>query len=312
MPQPDFPAVVDPVTPPGDPEDPKETPEPQATSLADVHAQALEELDDEESGEEEEETEEVEDPEDPKEDPKDPKTADPKPGEKVEITPPKEEETLSTDEIKERRDALLARVDEMKAIDADTDITKPGEGKVAFKDAEGKTYYIKDEDQLPDDYEPASYKEMLKAQRELVNSQNSWQQKIQDIRSESEELVEEEEKAQRITDLHAAWDTEIKELKDAGRITDDKTINEVYALMGEWNAKGKTIPSFEMAFEMWEAKQGKSTDAEDKKKRADLKKKKGGKVLGTHSSSKKTGPIEGPPSGTSLDDLHAQVMNELQ
>ena len=194
----------------------------------------------------------------------------------------------------------------------DTDITKAGEGKVAFKGYDGTTYYVNNEDELPDDFEPASYKDFAKALREL--DKVSRQRDEEDLKRQKAEA--QKQNSERVKKINESWDEDITQLTEAGYIPSGdegtKVVDNVFAFMekelNDAAKKGKPIPSssFATAFVKYQKEERKKQDAEDKKRR-------GGRVRGNADTSSEGSKPSKPLAytGGGLDAVHEEVMGDL-
>lgn len=172
--------------------------------------------------------------------------------------------------------------------------------KVAVKGFDGKTHYFDSLDDVPDEFEPASYKEWGQAVRNFSKKEASDEQAAKDAEQEAND-----KEAKKSADaLQKAWDSDIKNLK-----LDEDGAQEVYDYMDTQLKKGNIITNFETAYK---AMNYDKTTTEDAKKLEEEKKKRGGRVSpggsksGTNSTVKK-----GVPFGVSIDDVHNKVLNDL-
>lgn len=198
------------------------------------------------------------------------------------------------------------------APELDTDSTKNAPGKIAVKDFEDKTHYFNNLDEVPEEFEPKSYKEWGRFVQKATDKEQSERKAAE----EASVKAAADEKAARIKSIKDDWDKDIKTLTDNKTLPEDakerqSAINGVFDVMNEKLARGKVI-DFETGYEIYSSKKG----ADDKKEAADKtnkdKKKRGGMVVGAGSSpSVKTKIVEGPPPGITLDDVHEQVLNSL-
>lgn len=219
-----------------------------------------------------------------------------------------EEKPDATDDVEE---PVLPT--DVKQPELNTDTLKPGEGKVAVKAFDGKTYYFNNDSEIPDDFEPASYKENMRAAKEFAIKEQR-DQAAEDQRQQ--ETVTAETQA-RVKTIQDGWDSDIATLTTAGNLPKDAkerqtVVDEVYTYMEGELKKGVVIDSFEQA---WKAVQYDKVIAEraNKQEEVNNKKKERGSLVqsgGTASSSKSIYNTA-PPTGTSLDDLHAQVLGSL-
>jgi len=203
------------------------------------------------------------------------------------------------------------------AVELDTDTTKKGPGKIPVKDSDGATHYFNDFDEIPEDFEPATYKEWGRAVQKFTDKGQSDRKEVAD----AEVKKVENEQATRIQAIKDDWAKDEKSLVDQKLISDDPkerqvVVEAVHAVMNAKLEKGKVV-DFETAFEIYSANKGKEDDKAVVDKKNDDKKKRAGMVAGSGSgasASKPTGQgrtIEAPPSGLSLDDIHNSVLGSL-
>lgn len=195
----------------------------------------------------------------------------------------------------------------------DQDIEKPGEGKIAVKNFDGKTYYFNDLDEVPNDFEPESYKAWGVAVDRFTRKSLAEES---DKAAEEQRLVDETTKGE-IKAMQEGWDGEIKTLTDNKVLPEDpkereKVTQGVFEYMGERLAAGVIIDSWEEAYKGWSFEQTQKQDDEDQQVNNDKKKKRGALVQagGTPAPSKPK-VIEGPPPGVSLDQVHERALRNM-
>jgi hypothetical protein len=223
--------------------------------------------------------------------------------------------------------AAIPKAQDLKAPEApvvDKDIEKPGNYKVEFVDVDGKKYYVSSARELPEDFEPKSQRdygmslEDLGEQRaKLAADQKSYEVAKVDF-----------DNKQTVAEMQQNWHKDIERLTTdkklpADKAERDKVVGGVFKLMNDELDKGHPIDSWEIAHELYMARTGSVSAAEaaaaaDKAKK-DARSKAGGKVMGGGASSSagsgsgnrsdgnRGRVIEGPPPGTSLDQVHAHV-----
>jgi len=203
------------------------------------------------------------------------------------------------------------------APELDTDTTKNAKGKVSVKDFEGKTHYFNDLEEVPDDFEPSSYKEWGRAVQKFTDSAQTSRKDAAD----AEVKKEDDERTARVQAIQADWDKDEKSLVDQKLIPSEPkerqaVVDAVHEVMRDKLSRGKVV-DFETAFEIHSAKQDKDEDKAAIDKKNEDKKKRAGMVAGSGSgaSAKPAGnqgrTIEAPPSGLTLDDMHASVVGSL-
>lgn len=205
------------------------------------------------------------------------------------------------------------------AAELDTDITKPGDTKVEVKDFDGKSFYFNNLDEIPDDFEPASYKVFAKAVSNLtIKSQQDAQRQA----SEAEEY-ERTQTEERMQAIRAGWEKDINSLVDEKLLPKDEKerqdiTDQVFHYMNSQLEKGRVL-DFEPAFKAWSYEQERDERAGRVKKEQAEKKQRGARVVGAGSGSGATPnrsasqgrTIEAPPTGLSLDDIHSSVLGSL-
>jgi hypothetical protein len=227
----------------------------------------------------------------------------------------------SSEEDKDQdKDPPKSKVADPPKIDkpeVDTDITKPGKYKQEFVDINDDKHYVSDLDELPDDFEPKNFKEYGKAIQGVQQKQAEYNRDDYNYRkAEAHKQTDED-----LEKLQESWDKDIATLDKDGILPKDKSakqkeVEAVYDLMEGELKKGNVIDSFKSAHEMYKYREGKKKDAQKKDDQVKDVKKRGSKVMGgssaganTNSSGGKT--REAPPQGSSLDDVHEHVMNNV-
>lgn len=188
------------------------------------------------------------------------------------------------------------------AADVDEDITKPGKDKIKVKSFDGKTYYFNNLDEVPDDFEPASYKEWGRAVQDFTDkAANDRQAEIDRAKAEEQKATE-----RRVNDMQKSWD---KDIKDLG-LTKEKDIDEVYSYMESQLKEGVVIDNFKQAYK---AMKWDRTEEERVKQENKMKKLRGGMVQGGGTMPPEGGRkvFEAPPRGVSLDAVHQNVLRNL-
>lgn len=199
------------------------------------------------------------------------------------------------------------------APELDTDITKPGEGKIAVKDTDGTTYYLNNAEELPDDFEPENYKQFAIATQKLwVKAQDDAQDK-----ADAEKQAVIEANAAAVKSIQDNWESDITRLTDSGVLPKDETerqavVDGVWGYMKAELKKGITIDSWEQAYKAYSFDQRQAKDVEEQKKIDAEKKRRGGMVQGGNApAGGKTKTIEGPPMGVGLDRVHERTLAQL-
>lgn len=208
------------------------------------------------------------------------------------------------------------------AAQLDSDTSKPGEGKIAIKDAEGKTSYFNSRDEMPEDFEPASYKALMDAAAQFAKKETADEQAAAEAKVKAEADAEVAEAKKRTDALQVEWDKDATDLTSIGFLPKDPkkneaAKNEVYDYIEKELKDGNIITSFKQAYKsmMYDKEQAKSEEAQ---KKIDQTKKdrgamvQGGNGPGTASSGSTRGKvIEAPPQGVGLDAVHARAIEQL-
>lgn len=187
----------------------------------------------------------------------------------------------------------------------DTDITKNANGKIAVKNSDGDTFYFNNLDEVPDDFEPETYKAWGVAVQRFAEKAQSDRQ----AEREKQILAEKERQQNEINEVTARWDKEINSLVKDGTLPKDEKEREIlvgdtYKYMANKLADGTPIDSFAEAHK---ARMYEELKAKERKEKDELKKAKGSKVMGGAGSSPGTKKEPTPlPAGTSLDAVHAR------
>lgn len=189
--------------------------------------------------------------------------------------------------------------------------------KVVVRDSEGKTHEFETVEDIPDDFEPFSYKEYGVAVNKLTKRELALEKQNADIKAGEEKALHEK----RIKEVQAEWDADIAKLAGEGAIPKDEakrkqTVDGVFSLMQEAMNNGRAFASFEQAFEVYSYRQGEKEREAQKAKTIAEKKKRGGMIQGGGSAAvgKPSGSNqarEAPPTGLSLDQIHERAMNSL-
>lgn len=189
--------------------------------------------------------------------------------------------------------------------------------KVVVRDSGGTSHEFETIEDIPDDFEPFSYKEYAIA----VNKFTKRELALEDQGRKLEAAKEQDETEKRIKQVQAEWDADIAKLAGEGLLEKDEakrkqTVDEVFVLMQDAMNKGRSFASFEQAFEVYAYRQGVKDKEVEKAKTIAEKKKRGGMIQGGGSAAvgKPSGSakvLEAPPTGLSLDQVHERAMNSL-
>lgn len=268
-------------------------------SLDQVHELAVEELDKQQDEEtEKDDTDTSKDTEESSNDNKE--------DEKVDEDKPEEEPKApeSAPEVKKEADTVQA---EQEVIP-----------KVKIKDSDGKVHEFETADDIPDDFEPASYREFAIGTSKLAQREIA----VADDKRKTEEKKAEDERLDGINKIKEGWYKDIATLKTAGTLPkeDDKSqpvVDGVFRLMQEELNAGRSINTFAQAFEIYQFRESKKDDGEKQKKINDEKKNRGAKVFSGGAGNpgptpNKQGKVfEAPPSGISLEQVHERALSGL-
>lgn len=201
--------------------------------------------------------------------------------------------------------------------DINTDITQKGEGKVAIKNTEGETFYFNNLDEVPDDFQPLSYKALMAGTKELLIKE---QKDAEDAAKALDEQVQAENDA-RAQAMQESWETDAKTLSEqgllpkAGKELEDAK-EEVYSYIESEMKKGNIITSFSQAYKSMQYDRIEAEKAAEKAKLDKAKKDRGAMVQsgsggGSPSVAPKAKVIAAPPQGATLDMVHNNVISTL-
>lgn len=196
----------------------------------------------------------------------------------------------------------------------DTDTSKPGDNKVSVRDYEGKTHHFNNWEEVPDDFEPASYKEWGvftdRMNQKLADDRESQRQ--------AERAEAEAENAKQVKELQQSWDGEITSLTNAKVLpTDEKereaVIDGVYNYMASQLSKGVVIDSWAEAYKGYSWEQMQKENQDKQQQLNDNKKRRGSMVqgAGTPQPSSKPKIYEALPPGITLDQAHERALESL-
>jgi hypothetical protein len=251
------------------------------TNLDDVHMKAVHEMD----------VEPVVD--DPVVDP-------PKVDEPV-VEPPKVDEPVVTPPVVDE-----PVVEPPKVVELDTDITKPADGKIAIKNSDGDMNYFNNLDEVPDDFEPATYKDFLRFSGEMTEKTQLDRASARD----AEVAAQKAENDKEVDAVTSSWDRDIDILTKGGVLPEDSKereteVGDTYNYIAKKIGEGIVVDSFAEAHKAmkYEQLQEAQKIVTDNKNR--VTKEKGGKVMGSEGNSK-TKKIEALPAGVTLDQVHAK------
>lgn len=208
-----------------------------------------------------------------------------------------DDDAISTDS----KEPLLPEAE--STTELDSDITKPDKDKVAIKAFDGKTFYFNSLDEIPEDFEPANYKALMSGTKALMRKEDADAKTLQ----ESQQKQQQAEVDQRALNLQDRWDKEQKELN----ITDKKEVDAVYKYMEKKLQMGVPIESFTEAYKAYNYDKLIKEREDEDKDLADRKKARGSRVQGGNSNSNKPIERQAPPTGLSLDAVHAKALRDL-
>lgn len=196
-----------------------------------------------------------------------------------------------------------------KPIEINKNPEENAPGKIAVKDSDGKQWYFNNLDEVPDDFEPDTYKNWGKAVEQFARKS------ISDDRAAEENRIREAQAAQQkeIDDVTNRWDAEQATMLKSGLLPKDAkerevAVNDTYVYIGQKLREGIVIESFEQAHKarLWDEEQ--ANKGKERQQKGEQRQSKGGKVLPGSSGAlpgKKKESTQLPP-GTSLDAVHAR------
>lgn len=210
----------------------------------------------------------------------------------------------------------------------DTDITKNGDGKVAIKDADGNTFYFNNLDEVPEDFEPASYKSLMVGTKALLVKEQNDDQAAKDAKVSEEQAAH----LKATEDMQNGWEADATSMVRAGTLPNEPkkleaVKNKVYDYIESElqtyqktnGAEGSIQTSFSTAYKNMMYDEQQAANATKQQEINDAKKKRGGIVQGGSGAdaAPPTAPrgggriIEAPPSGVGLDAVHAKATSQL-
>lgn len=187
---------------------------------------------------------------------------------------------------------------------------------VKVRDSDGKQHEFTTFDDVPDDFEPFSYKDQALMSAGLTRNELKRDQDVRDLESKKAKADED----RRIKEVQDRWDQEIADLVEEGafKADDKETIGGVYAYMGKKAEEGKVFDSFEHAYIKYSKEEGLDKTKETKKQEGADKRAKGAMVAG---GGKPAAPqvsptgnrvFDAPTAGTTLDQVHSKYLRESQ
>lgn len=189
--------------------------------------------------------------------------------------------------------------------------------KVTLKDSDGNEIEVGSADEIPDDFEPYSYKDFAVANSKLAKREAEVDRQV----AEAKTLRDNKASQERIAKIQEGWDAEIESLVKSGDLDKDETkrakqIEGIYKVMSEAAGEGSSIGTFKQAYEIYAYRQSKADQQDRQQKNNDEKKRRGGRVLpgsgaNPTPSSRQGRVIEAPPSGISLDQVHESTLSGL-
>jgi hypothetical protein len=182
---------------------------------------------------------------------------------------------------------------------------------VKVKSYDGKVHEFHSLDEIPEDFEPSSYKEFARFTQEMMKKEA----KEEALAQEAKVTADKQARQGRIDEIKKAWDEDIASLDDKLPKEKDlrqETIDGVFELMNKELSNGRVI-DFAPAYEIYQFRKSQDDKQEEIKKTVADKKTRGAMIQGQGPGGVASKPkiIEGPPQGTSLDDVHEHVLNSL-
>lgn len=222
------------------------------------------------------------------------------PEDKDDKTESTSDEQPAVDEISEERQTAPELPEIVEPEEVDSEITKQAKNKVPIKSFDGKTYYFNNLDEVPDDFEPASYKQLMVGVDALRDKAETDRKTVAD----AEKAAEKAELKKRTDAMQVSWD---KDIKDLG--INEKDAEAVYDYMETSLKAGIPIDNFSTAYK---AMKYESMQEDHDKELTDKKKQRGARVQSGGSGGGDK-PIEkiAPPPGVSLDQVHQRALREL-
>lgn len=225
----------------------------------------------------------------------------------------KDEEVVEEDKPEEKRPEPTPEVKEEAAP-----IQTPEENipKVKIKDSDGKEHEFGSTEDIPDDFEPDTYKSFAVATAKLAQREIA----VEKARADAATKKIEADRVASIDKIKESWDKDLATLVENGDIPkgDDQkeVVDGIYRVMQEELNAGRPANSFAQAYELYQYREGIKAQNESKAKKAEEKKKRGSKVFGSGganpSPSNNRGKVfEAPPAGVSLDQVHDKILNSL-
>lgn len=251
--------------------------------------------------------------------------AEEKPGEATgedgagEHPPQAEEEPRSTQDPFPTGDPTKVEIPEVPELN--TDIKAPADNKVMVKDIDGETYFFNSIDEVPNDFEPANAKEWGQAVQKMADNVRAREElKEQSARAQGEQL-----RLERAQEIRSQWQAEQQDLVNSGDLPKDEKERQAIldGVMGVINGeleKGRAVGSWTQAYEMYQFRQSKETHAATKQaekeaidKQNKLKSERGSKIQSGGQAAPSGRPTvrEGIPTGTTLDQVHAAALMDL-
>lgn len=178
---------------------------------------------------------------------------------------------------------------------------------------DGKRHKFASLDEIPNDFEPASYKELMVATNKLTRLEMDAEADAARAKYEKDA----KETNDRVKAIQDGWDKDIDGLTKAKQLPDNaaerKTeVDAVFNYIDKQLKKGIVIDSFEEAYKAVQYDKMKAEREEAAKKQNDDKKRRGGMVQASGTpQAPKSGVREGLPRGLTLDQVHSKVLSEL-
>lgn len=230
----------------------------------------------------------------------------------------KEEPVIEKPEEKPEEDAPVQVPEEPKEEPVVVPPIEEEPEKVSIKDSDGKIQEFASIKDIPDDFEPFSYKEFAVGINKLTEL--GLEQK-QSAKQKAEEDAKAERDA-RIDKIKEGWQKDQDALIKQGLIPAEEEKNQpiidgVFTVMQEEMNNNGTTLGFKTAYEIYAHRESLKVKDEEIKAKNDEKKRRGAFVQPGGSTtpsapSKKGKVFEAPPTGMSLDQVHENVLGSLQ
>jgi len=240
-----------------------------------------------------------------------PKDDEPKPEDKKDDEPVVDDKSEPEPKTPEPASPLEDEADTLQAIQEKIP-------KVKVKDSEGVVHEFSSTDEIPDDFEPSTYKDFAVATSKLAQREIAVDKAVADDKTDKDEKA----RLKRIDEVSAGWKQELGKLRESGKIDKDEAkskdvVDGIYQVMQDEMNAGTPVRNLTQAFEIYQYRESIKKDDERVKSNNDEKKRRGAMVLpGGGANPGKPNPrsgkvFEAPPTGVSLDQVHERTLSQL-